>query len=91
MEAEGRPSGMGASDPVEAAYRLLVEETARVYAAAALYLRGVMGVAGTPRRTMREIARQFGYSERQCWRAVKVLRERIAGAGAGGGGLAPAA
>lgn len=75
-------SRMTTSDPVEAALRVLIAETARVYAAAALYLRGVMGLAGTPRRTMREIARQFGYSERQCWRAVKVLRERLAGVSA---------
>lgn len=67
---------MGASDAVEAAFRAVVEETARVYALAAEWLRGQMGLG--ERITQREAARRAGYSVRQIQRAVRVLRERLA-------------
>lgn len=69
---------MGASDPVEAAYRAVVEETARVYAAAGAWLRGQMGTG--PRVTQKEIARRAGYSVRQVQRAIRVLRGRLGAA-----------
>lgn len=80
---------MGASDPVDAAYAAVIAEAARVYAAAGAWLRGQLGAG--PRLTQKEAARRWGYSERQIRRAAKVLRARIAGGGAGGGGLASAA
>ena len=63
----------GTSDPVSAAYAALVEDMARVYAAAGKYLRGMMGLE--PRRTQTAIAQEFGYSRRQVQRAVRELRE----------------